>query len=68
MDSSVHAKPKRVSPSSHMEKNIGVDQETIANILKRGGIDHLQLRTDEMVSHHLRNFFSSRGVLGRGAR
>ncbi len=49
-------------------KNIGVDQEAIANILKRGGIDHLQLRTDEMVSHHLRNFFSSRGVLGRGAR
>ena len=49
-------------------KNIGADQDEIANTLKRGGIDHLQIMTDETISHQLRNFFKSRGVLGRGAR
>lgn len=49
-------------------KNIGVDQQSVAETLKRGGIDHLQLMTDEPVSHHLRNFFKARGLLGRGAR
>ncbi len=52
---------------SHGRK-LGVDQEEIANTLKRGQIDHLPLRTDEAVSHKLRNFFESRGLLGRGAR
>lgn len=49
-------------------RNLGANQEEIANTLKRGGIDHLQLMTDEPVSHQLRNFFKARGVLGRGAR
>jgi len=36
--------------------------------LKRGGIDHLTLRTDQPFVHLLRHFFGSRGILTRGAR
>ncbi|MEC9093810.1 MAG: DUF58 domain-containing protein [Planctomycetota bacterium] len=49
-------------------KNLGVNQGEITSTLKRGGIDHLQLFTDQPYSHALRNFFKSRGILGRGAR
>lgn len=49
-------------------RRIGVDQESVNDTLKRGGIDHLQLLTNEQVSHRLRDFFSRRGILGRGAR
>ncbi len=45
-----------------------LDQETIEEALKRGGIDHLLIRTDQPFAHALRNFFRSRGLLGRGAR
>lgn len=49
-------------------KNIGVDQENISTTLKKGGIDHLQLITNQPFAHSLRNFFRARGILGRGAR
>ena len=44
------------------------DPEAVAADLKRAGIDHLQLRTDQPLAHTLRSFFRSRDVLGRGAR
>lgn len=40
----------------------------VRQTMRRGGIDHLRLGTDEAVAHRLRNFFASRGILGRGAR
>ena len=49
-------------------RRLHLDHEVVAQELKRGGIDHLVLRTDEPISHHLRNFFKSRGLLGKGAR
>lgn len=49
-------------------KKLGVDLAAIAGELKRGGIDHLPLSTNESISHKIRNFFQSRGILGRGAR
>ena len=45
-----------------------VDTEPLRNELRRGGVDHLLLRTDASVAHELRSFFKSRGLLGRGAR
>ena len=45
-----------------------LDQATIEQELKRGGIDHLTLRTDEPFLHKVRYFLQSRGVLGRGTR
>jgi uncharacterized protein (DUF58 family) len=45
-----------------------LDQETINDELRRGGIDHLLLRTDERIAIKLRHFFQSRDLLGRGAR
>lgn len=45
-----------------------VDQEHIDEELRRGGIDHLIVQTDEPIAHHLRNFFKSRDLLGKGAR
>jgi hypothetical protein len=36
--------------------------------MRRAGIDHLVLRTDEPMEDKLRHFFGSRGILGRGAR
>ena len=45
-----------------------IDQCEAETQLKRGGIDHVLVRTDEPFSQLLRHFFRSRGVLGRGAR
>jgi hypothetical protein len=45
-----------------------LDQETIDRELKRGGIDHMLIRTDIPFAHKLRHFFESRDLLGRGAR
>ena len=45
-----------------------LDQASVEQELKRGGIDHLVIRTDEPFAHQLRSFFESRDLLGRGAR
>jgi len=45
-----------------------LDQETVDDELKQGGIDHLLLQTDRPVAQRLRQFFASRDLLGRGAR
>jgi uncharacterized protein (DUF58 family) len=45
-----------------------LDQGAIANELRRGGVDHLLIRTDQPFLHRLRHFFRARGVVGRGAR
>jgi uncharacterized protein (DUF58 family) len=45
-----------------------VDTKSLRQELRRGGVDHLMLRTDARVAHELRNFFKGRGLLGRGAR
>jgi uncharacterized protein (DUF58 family) len=45
-----------------------VDQQPLQTALKRGGIDHLLIDTDQPFAHRLRYFFSARGLLGRGAR
>jgi len=44
------------------------DQETLEGELRRGGLDHLLVRTDADYVHALRHFVESRGLLGRGAR
>ncbi|MBL8734501.1 MAG: DUF58 domain-containing protein [Planctomycetes bacterium] len=43
------------------------DQGRIEGELRRGGVDHMLVRTDQPFVHRLRHFFRSRG-LGRGAR
>ncbi|MCP4191009.1 MAG: DUF58 domain-containing protein [Planctomycetaceae bacterium] len=45
-----------------------LDQTKLESGLKRAGIDHLLIRTDQPYAHTLRNFFQSRNLLGRGAR
>ncbi len=45
-----------------------LDQEAVQQQLKRAGIDHLLIKTDQPFVHRLRYFFESRDVLGRGAR
>lgn len=45
-----------------------IDQEALQRGLRLGGIDHLLVRTDESYVSALRNFFESRGLLGRVAR
>ena len=44
------------------------DPSYVADQLKRSGIDHLPLPTNEPMAHKLRSFFRSRDLLGRGAR
>ncbi|MFK7741774.1 MAG: DUF58 domain-containing protein [Planctomycetota bacterium] len=44
-----------------------VNQAKIEHELRRGGVDHLLLRTDQPFLHRLRHFFASRGA-GGGAR
>ncbi|MBL9077353.1 MAG: DUF58 domain-containing protein [Planctomycetes bacterium] len=36
--------------------------------LRRGGVDHLRIRTDQPFAHRLRHFLRARGLAGRGAR
>ena len=45
-----------------------LDPQVVARELKRGGIDHLVIDTDQPFIHRLRYFFESRNVLSRGAR
>ncbi len=45
-----------------------VDQEELTAAFRRGGIDHLLLRTDADYVSSVRHFFESRGVLGRKGR
>jgi uncharacterized protein (DUF58 family) len=44
------------------------DQARVDGELRRGGVDHLVIRTDQPYVHRLRHFFRSRGLAGRGAR
>ncbi|MEY2726782.1 MAG: hypothetical protein RLZZ458_2649 [Planctomycetota bacterium] len=43
-------------------------QETLQQELKRAGVDHLVIRTDQQWLPAVRNFLKARGVLNRGAR
>jgi uncharacterized protein (DUF58 family) len=45
-----------------------LDQPLINEQLRRAGIDHLLIQTDEPFLHRLRHFFATRSLLGRGAR
>ncbi|MFY9342579.1 MAG: DUF58 domain-containing protein [Planctomycetota bacterium] len=45
-----------------------LDQARIEQDLRRGGVDHLLIRTDQPFVHRLRQFFRARGRSGRGAR
>lgn len=45
-----------------------LDQQKMTDELKRSGIDHLVIRTDQPYAHNLRSFFQARNLLGRGAR
>ena len=45
-----------------------LDQSRITNALRRGGVGHLLIRTDEPFLPRLRLFLRSRGIAGRGAR
>ena len=45
-----------------------LDPVTLAEELKRAGIDHLLISTDQPFVHKVRHFFQARGLLGRGAR
>jgi len=45
-----------------------VSQEQIERDLRRGGVDHLLLRTDRAYVHLLRHFFGARGIFSKGAR
>lgn len=45
-----------------------VDQTKIEQDLRRGGVDHMLIRTDQPFLHRLRQFFRARGLSGRGAR
>lgn len=45
-----------------------LDQQRIGNDLRRGGVGHLLIRTDQPFLPKLRLFFRSRGMAGRGAR
>ncbi|WP_182865062.1 DUF58 domain-containing protein [Stieleria mannarensis] len=44
------------------------DDQPLRDELKRGGIDHLLIETDQPIAVRLRQFFAARGILGRGAR
>ena len=45
-----------------------VDPDAAAAQLKRAGIDHLLIRTDQPFVQEVRQFFKARNLLGRGAR
>ncbi|QDT27651.1 hypothetical protein Enr10x_29690 [Gimesia panareensis] len=49
-------------------RQVWLDQEQIDFQLKRSGIDHLLIETDEPFVPRLRQFFSSRDILSRGSR
>lgn len=45
-----------------------LSQEDVQQELRRGGVDHLLIRTDQPFAHRVRHFFASRGIFNRGAR
>ena len=45
-----------------------LDQERITDELKKTGIDHLLIETDQPFVSRVRQFFKLRNLLGRGAR
>ena len=45
-----------------------LSQESVERDLRRGGVDHVLIRTDRPFAHLVRHFFASRGVFNRGAR
>jgi uncharacterized protein (DUF58 family) len=45
-----------------------LDQEAISDELKRNGIDHLLIETDQPFVSRVRHFLKHRNLLGRGAR
>lgn len=45
-----------------------VDPDSVRDELRRGGIDHLLIRTDRPYLHSLRHLLKSRGAAARGAR
>ena len=45
-----------------------VDAATVAAQLKRAGIDHVPIATDQPFAYRLRHFFASRHLIGKGAR
>ena len=45
-----------------------LDVAPLHSELKRHRVDHLLLRTDQPVEHPIRQFFSMRGLVGKGAR
>lgn len=49
-------------------KRTRTSQEHVKRELRRGGVDHLLIRTDKPYAHLLRHFFASRGIFSRGAR
>lgn len=49
-------------------KSVPMADSLMAKELRRGGADHLVLRTDQPIAAPLREFMRSRGVLNRGAR
>ena len=49
-------------------RNVGIDQASLKQELKRGRVDHFVVQTDKPFAYQLRHFFKSRGLLGKGAR
>ncbi len=53
---------------THGRRLAAIEQDRLAADLRRAGVDHLLLRTDQPFLHALRNFFVGRGLLGGGGR
>jgi uncharacterized protein (DUF58 family) len=49
-------------------RRLHLDQAAVDTALRQGGIDHLLVGTDSLSIPAVRNFFASRGLLGRMAR
>jgi hypothetical protein len=45
-----------------------LDPLRIGQDLRKGGVDHLLVRTDQPFVHRLRHFFRARGLAGKGGR
>ncbi|HCS52980.1 MAG TPA: DUF58 domain-containing protein [Planctomycetaceae bacterium] len=49
-------------------RKIWSNHEKLKDDLRRSGIDHLVVDTDQPIALRLRQFFAARGLIGRGAR
>jgi uncharacterized protein (DUF58 family) len=49
-------------------RRLGINQEQLTDELRRGRVDHLLIDIDWPFVDKLRNFFKTRGLLGKGAR